>query len=122
MKPILLIWMGGGIGSVLRYLMQVGIAKISNVSFPVGTLLVNILGCFAIGLLYGLSERYAWMTIEWRLFFVTGLCGGFTTFSGFSYENLSLLRQGDYMYFVLYIFFSIALGLLATFGGFQITK
>ena len=122
MKAILIIWLGGGIGSVLRYLVQLGISKLVTVTFPAGTFLVNITGCFVIGLLYGLSGRYAALTSEWRLFLITGLCGGYTTFSSFSYESISLFRQGNYTYFILYTVLSVAIGLFSTIGGMNIVK
>jgi len=78
---------------------------------------VNITGCFIIGLLFGLVNRHAWLTMEWRLFLITGICGGYTTFSSFSYESISLIREGNYLYFISYVLLSVALGLLATFGG-----
>jgi CrcB protein len=122
MKPIIIIWLGGGLGSLLRYWMQIGVNRYTTVSFPAGTLLVNITGCFIIGILYGLSNKYTWLTFEWRLFLVTGFCGGFTTFSSFSYESISLFRQGNYIYFILYAVLSVILGLLATVGGLVIIK
>ncbi|OQP60178.1 hypothetical protein A3860_34420 [Niastella vici] len=122
MKPLLIIGLGGGIGSVCRYLVQVYVTKYMSVTFPMGTFIVNIIGCFVIGLLYGLSNRHAWFTLEWRLFLITGLCGGFTTFSSFSYESISLLREGNYTYFMLYVILSVTLGLLATVGGAVLVK
>ena len=117
MKTVLIIGLGGGIGSICRYLMQVLITRHFASTFPAGTLLVNITGCFIIGLLFGLVNRHAWLTLEWRLFLITGICGGYTTFSSFSYESISLIREGNYLYFLSYVLLSVALGLLATFGG-----
>jgi CrcB protein len=121
-KTLLIIGLGGGLGSIFRYLVQVGISRLATVSFPAGTFLVNITGCFVIGLLYGFSDKYATLTTEWRLFLVTGICGGYTTFSSFSYESISLFRQGNYTYFILYTVLSVAIGLLATLGGMLIVK
>ncbi|ANI88954.1 hypothetical protein A9P82_06385 [Arachidicoccus ginsenosidimutans] len=117
MKPILFVGLGGAIGSICRYLAQVGISKIIALTFPLGTFIVNIAGCFIIGLLYGLATRQAWFTAEWRLFLITGICGGFTTFSSYSYESVSLMNQGNYLYFVLYAGCSVILGFLATWCG-----
>ena len=116
-KILFLIGLGGGIGSIGRYLVQVLITRHFASTFPAGTLLVNITGCFIIGLLFGLGNRHAWLTLEWRLFLITGICGGYTTFSSFSYESISLIREGNYLYFLSYVLLSVALGLLATFGG-----
>jgi CrcB protein len=122
MKPLLIIGLGGGIGSIFRYLIQIYIGRSITQAFPLGTLLVNISGCLIIGLLYGFSAKYAAITVEWRLFLVTGLCGGYTTFSSFSYESISLFKQGNYTYFILYTSLSFVLGLLATVGGIAIVK
>jgi len=122
MKYLFIIGLGGAIGSISRYLMQVVISRYITVTFPLGTFLVNLTGCFIIGLLYGLTNKYAWMTMEWRLFLITGLCGGYTTFSSYSYESISLIRQGNYVYFILYIVLSVVLGLLATAGGMATVK
>ncbi len=102
---------------MLRYWIQVGPGRLLSASFPAATFLINILGCLVIGVVYGLAERYTWLGHEWRLFLATGLCGGFTTFSSFSYESIALFKQGNYTYFFLYIVLSVILGLAATVGG-----
>ncbi|MFT4019810.1 MAG: fluoride efflux transporter CrcB [Agriterribacter sp.] len=122
MRAIIFIWLGGGFGSVLRYLVQLGTSKLFTVTFPAGTFIVNISGCFVIGLLYGLATKYAALTMEWRLFLITGICGGYTTFSSFSYEGISLFRQGNYTYFILYTVLSVVVGLLSTFFGMTVVK
>jgi CrcB protein len=80
-KQLLLVGFGGFIGSVGRYLLSGLITKGFPNSFPIGTFTVNVLGCLIIGVIYGISERFGWLTQEWRLFLATGICGGFTTFS-----------------------------------------
>lgn len=122
MKTLLVIAIGGAIGSVGRYLLSVYMARHVPVAYPLGTMLVNLSGCLLIGLLYGLASRHAWLTVEWRLFLITGICGGYTTFSSFSYESIALVKQGNYTYFFLYVLGSVVLGLLATAGGIWITK
>jgi CrcB protein len=122
MKLVFIVGLGGGIGSILRYLMQVFVSRQLPVLFPWGTFLVNCSGCFLIGLLYALSTRYSWLTAEWRIFLITGLCGGYTTFSSFSYESISLFKEGAYTYFLLYTVLSVLLGLLATVAGVAIFK
>jgi CrcB protein len=117
MKPILIIGIGGAFGSICRYLAQVYIGKYTTLIFPVGTLVVNLTGCFLIGILFGLSSKYAWMTMEWRLFLMTGICGGYTTFSSYSLDSINLLRQGNYTYFFLYVLGSVVVGLLLTVAG-----
>lgn len=122
LKSVLFVALGGGIGSVCRYLLQVGISRIAPMSFPGGTLIVNIIGCFAIGLLYGLTTRLPEFSIEWRLFLITGICGGFTTFSSFSYEGISLIMERNFLYFFMYLGGSVIIGLLATWVGILLVK
>lgn len=121
MKILLFIGLGGFIGSIGRYLVQQLIQNSTTSLFPYGTLLVNITGCFLIGLFFALSLKGN-MSDEWRLFLVTGICGGYTTFSAFSMETFTLLRTGELLFAFTYIAASVALGLLATFLGISIVK
>jgi CrcB protein len=116
-KLLFYIFLGGGIGSVCRHLLTLWINRQLTTAFPAGTFVVNITGCLLIGVLYGIAIRYSWFNAEWRLFLITGICGGYTTFSAFSYEAVGLLREGNYGYFLLYVTLSVVLGLLATFCG-----
>lgn len=120
MRILLLIGAGGFLGSIARYLTQQGISKILPVVFPFGTFIVNLAGCFLIGVLYAFSDRNNMLSNEWRLFLTTGFCGGFTTFSTFSVESYSLIREEQYLYFALYAGLSVVLGILATFLGIAI--
>lgn len=114
LKTITLVGIGGAAGSILRYLASTGIQNKFLSAFPFGTLCVNISGCFLIGVLYALTARHN-ITPGWGIFLITGVCGGYTTFSTFSYESLSLLRNGDLLYGAAYISASLVLGILATF-------
>ena len=121
MKEIAYIFIGGGVGSVLRYLAQISInERMSGIGFPFswGTFIVNIAGSLLIGLFYSISERWNLS----RLLLTTGLCGGFTTFSTFSNDGLSLLRGEFYGTFLLYALLSIGLGLVAVLAGGAIGK
>lgn len=112
---------GGFLGTIARFLVSRFMHRIFLVSFPIGTFTVNIIGCLLIGILFGISEKGDLLTPEWRIFLTTGFCGGFTTFSTFSLENISLLKDGNFLFFALYTGLSVALGLLATYAGHLIT-
>jgi CrcB protein len=114
---ILWVGLGGLLGSIARYLMASAMSRIMTTAFPLGTFTVNIIGCLLIGLFFGLSEKYQWMTPELRIFLTTGFCGGFTTFSSFAFENVFLLQTGEYLTFTLYTAASILLGLAGVFAG-----
>jgi len=113
---ILLVGLGGAVGSILRYLCQ----RSLNLSFPYGTLLVNISGCLLIGLFWGLFTRH--IDEPKRLLLVTGFCGGFTTFSTFTYEGVQMMMGNRWFIFSVYTFLSVSLGLLATYLGYKITS
>ena len=122
MRPLLFVGIGGGIGSMFRYLISVFVGRHVPIVFPFGTFLVNCSGCFLIGMFYSLATKYTGFNPEWRLFLITGVCGGYTTFSTYSYDGLVLLRQGSNLSFLLYVIGSVVLGLLATFAGAAIFK
>jgi CrcB protein len=121
MKMILVIGAGSFIGGACRYMLSQFIQNRFLSTFPYGTLGVNIIGCFLIGLVFGLNERGN-IGMEWRLFLATGIIGGFTTFSAFSNEIVFLLRDGQFWHAFVYISASIFIGLLATFTGISLIK
>jgi CrcB protein len=121
-RLLLIIGSGSFIGGIARFLISRYIQGQSLSSFPYGTFVVNVAGCFLIGIFYGLSERGNLMSAELRMFLTVGFCGGFTTFSTFANENISLLREGDFFYFALYTSLSIFLGLMATYIGNLVIK
>lgn len=121
MKLILAIGSGSFIGGVLRYLISLAVQERILSTFPYGTMTVNMVGCFLIGVVFGLSDRGN-MTQEWRLFLATGVMGGFTTFSAFSNETVNMLRDGQLVYALIYVAGSILLGITATFLGISIIK
>ncbi|MDB5201290.1 MAG: protein CrcB [Ferruginibacter sp.] len=110
-KQLLVVGIGGALGSMLRFLLNTGL---KNQQFPLTTLLINIIGSFAIGAFAALSLKNTAMSDTMKLFFMTGICGGFTTFSAFSLENIQLIQQGKTTLALLYILLSIIGGLLAT--------
>ncbi|HWZ14400.1 MAG TPA: fluoride efflux transporter CrcB [Mucilaginibacter sp.] len=124
MKIWILIFLGGGIGSLCRYLVSRSINSTVVSGFPYGTFLVNVTGCFLIGffVFYFTDARFGVTSLQWRLFLVTGICGGYTTFSAFSYENVQLFESNQVFTFLAYTFGSVVLGLLATFGGVLIAR
>lgn len=122
LKNIVMVALGGSAGSVLRYLCQRWVYQFYPHPFPWGTLIVNVAGCFLIGVFYSMSEKSSVLTPEWRLLLTTGFCGGFTTFSAFAFENLTLLRSGDVTYFILYILISVVLGIASVLGGITLIK
>jgi CrcB protein len=119
-KNLLLVGLGGSIGSMARY---AATWLIKSKTFPYATLTVNIIGSFIIGMLFAIIIKEDGLTDNWKLFLATGICGGFTTFAAFSLENMGLLQNGKTGMAVIYILLSIVLGVLATFLGYGlITK
>jgi len=116
-KLILIAGAGGFLGTISRFLASRYLQNLLLSSFPFGTFIVNVTGCLLIGIFFGISEKGNFLSPEWRMFLTVGFCGGFTTFSTFAQENLSLLRDGDFFYFAMYTGLSVFLGLMATYLG-----
>ena len=117
LKDLLLVGLGSGLGGMCRYLVSQLLVTTQN-GFPWGTFTVNIVGSLLIGLLWGLSSRLPSLSPALTLLFMVGFCGGFTTFSTFSREGLSLLQMQNYTLFLLYTLGSVVLGILAVMMGY----
>lgn len=119
MKALIYVFLGGGAGSIFRFMISNYAHKLPMAgSFPIGTLLANVFGCFCIGIFSSLFKENEYL----KYLLVTGFCGGFTTFSTFSMENITLWQSGQYGILVLYLVLSIALGLSAVYLGSQLLK
>ena len=112
---------GSFIGGVFRYLLSLLIQSKTTNDFPLATLTANIVGCFLIGIVFGFFDKGV-VSHEWKLFLATGVLGGFTTFSAFSIETLTLFRGGQIGHALLYVLASVLLGLLATYIAYLLTK
>ena len=122
MERFLYISLGAILGANARYLVGQWAAVQFGVAFPYGTLLVNVIGCFVIGLFYELGETRILITPELRLFVAVGFLGAFTTFSSFGNESINLLRSGDLLMGVVNIVGSNLLGLLAVVAGIALAR
>lgn len=121
MKQLLLVFIGGGAGSVARFLLGKALNN-SGDGIPYGTFLANILGSLFIGIILGLAAKHEALTQDHTLLLATGFCGGFTTFSAFAYENHVFLKSGDFMSFALYTIASFVVGFLAVFAGIYLVR
>ncbi len=119
---ILFVAMGGTIGAMLRYLLSKMIQGCVVSVFPLATFFINVLGCLLIGVLYGLFAKGILISSDLKLLLITGLCGGFTTFSTFSSESVTLLLQGYLFTFFLYIGGSLFIGMLFVYLGIKIVS
>jgi CrcB protein len=119
MQCWLYIAVGGACGSVLRHAAQIGVQRAVGHPFPVGTLLVNVVGCLLIGVVAALAGPLAWRE-EHRLAVMTGVLGGFTTFSAFGLETISLVDHGRLPLAIANVVLSVAIGLLAVYLGLRL--
>ena len=121
-KTLFYIAIGGALGSILRYLTAVLVNKYWTNHFPMATFITNVLGCFLIGLIIGILEKNNLATSNLKWFLVTGFCGGYTTFSAFGMENVTLFQNNNTFLAFTYIGFSIIIGLFAVWLGLFVTK
>lgn len=121
-KSVCIVGLGSFVGGALRYLISTWMKNACIQGFPWGTLMVNLVGCFLIGVLYGLFSRYSSTSHPWCLLLTTGLCGGFTTFSTFANESLLMLQNGHWGSFLAYISISVIAGICLTALGYWIVK
>lgn len=121
MKQVFLVFLGGGLGSVLRFLIGKYLNN-SDTGIPYGTFAANIIGSLLIGLILGFAVKQNTLSQNQIVFLATGFCGGFTTFSTFAYENHVFLKSGDFTSFAIYTIASFVIGFLAVFAGIFLVK
>lgn len=121
-KFSIIVFIGGGFGSITRYLLGKCISALHSINFPVGTLVINIVACFILGLIVSLTDHKQLLSPNMRLFWAVGFCGGFSTFSTFSNETFQLINGNLTVTAILYVVLSVSLCLLATFFGIAVIK
>lgn len=121
MKQLLLVFIGGGVGSVLRYILG-KLLNNAETGIPFGTFTANILGSLFIGVILGFAAKNDALTENHTLLLATGFCGGFTTFSTFAYENHVFLKAGDFSSFAFYTITSFIIAFLAVFAGMYLVR
>lgn len=122
LRTILIVGTGGFIGSVMRYLVQVFVEKGLSSTFPWGTFVANIVGSLIIGIVFGLAEKGSLLSAEWRMFLAVGICGGFTTFSSFAYNNLNMIKEGSFGQLLWNVGGSLFFGILAVYVGIVLVR
>ncbi len=122
MRGLLIIGLGGMLGSIARYLTGQAINKLFTYQLPVGTLAVNMAGALLIGIVIGMGERFRWFNEPWHFFLAIGFCGSFTTYSTFAYENYTLLKEGHLASFMFYVVISLVVGIMLAWLGYALTR
>lgn len=122
MKTLLIIFAGGGMGSIVRYYLGQWITLVYPGSFPIGTLIVNVLACLVLGVATAFADQKLLLGTSSKLFWTVGFCGGFSTFSTFSNESLTLLNSGFQLTMLLYVLLSVVLCLGAVWTGLYLGK
>jgi len=118
----LLVGAGGFIGSSLRFTVSQLMHRLVPGGFPIGTLTVNMVGCLLIGLVIGLAEHRELLSHSWRLFLAVGVLGGFTTYSSFAFENMTLINSAAFFHLALNIVVQLLVGLLFAWLGFELAR
>ena len=121
MKSVLIVFLGGGLGSVFRYLINL-LIKNPEGQFPINTFLVNMIGSFLIGIVFGYFNENNYLNNNIILFLVIGFCGGLTTFSSFTYDSYELISMGKIFFLIIYNFFSILIGVALVYFGLWVSK
>ncbi len=119
---LLLIALGGALGSVARFLLSTAVLRITGTLFPLGTFVVNVIGCVLFGLIAGAAEQRVPMTPEMRRFLLVGILGGFTTFSSYAFESFGLLRDGQWAWASVNVAGQVVAGLIGMWGGYVIAN
>ena len=119
---VVLVFIGGGIGAATRYWMDGALQRWTGSSFPVGTFVINAIGCFLIGFMMGALQDRFMVNPSLRVFLAIGILGGFTTFSTFSYETVTMMRDAEYLYAAVNVLFTVVTCLGATSTGMFVGK
>ncbi|MCE7028368.1 fluoride efflux transporter CrcB [Jiella avicenniae] len=122
MVNVLIVALGGGIGAALRHLSGMAAMRLLGAGFPYGTMFVNVLGSFVMGVFIELLARRFGASPDLRLFFATGVLGGFTTFSSFSLDTAFLYERGDLLLAAVYVIGSVVVGIAALFAGLALVR
>lgn len=123
MIDIFVIGIGGFVGSVSRYLLSIKVQQfLAGAMFPFGTILVNISGCLIIGFISGFSENVALLSPRTRFFLITGVLGGYTTFSAFGNETFNLIRENELILALINVGIQVIVGVIAVWLGYVLSK